>query len=128
MMAKRNMTKTTTGATLNDEGERAHGVGRGTSLAHDELFLTTREAASHLRASKSYLDKLRVYGGGPKFVRFTKRKILYRKSDLDFWAAQHRFGSTSEYASDRISPRADSELTANIKQQRATKTLGYNSG
>lgn len=95
---------------------------------NDETFLTPKEAAAYLRVSKSYLDKLRVYGGGPKFLRFGKRKILYRKSDLDFWAAQHRFGSTSEYASDRISPQADPELPANTKQQRATKTLGYNSG
>ena len=94
----------------------------------DERFLTPKEAAAYLRVSKSYLDKLRVYGGGPKFLRFGKRKILYRKSDLDFWAAQHRFGSTSEYASDRISPQDDPELPANTKQQRATKTLGYNSG
>jgi len=100
------------------------------SRSHDEgeeRFLTPKEAAAYLRVSKSYLDKLRVYGGGPKFLRFGKRKILYRKSDLDFWAAQHRFGSTSEYACDRISPQDDSELTANTIKQRATKTLGYNS-
>jgi excisionase family DNA binding protein len=94
----------------------------------DEIFLTPKEAAAYLRVSRSYLDKLRVYGGGPKFLRFTKRKILYRKSDLDFWAAQHRFGSTSEYASDRISTQDDSEPRANTKQQRSTKTFGYNSG
>lgn len=61
-----------------------------------DLFLTPKEAAAYLRVSKSYLDKLRVYGGGPKFLRFG-RKILYRKSDLDLWAAARCFGSTSEY-------------------------------
>ena len=60
------------------------------------LFLTPKEAAAYLRVSKSYLDKLRVYGGGPKFLRFG-RKILYRKSDLDLWAVARCFGSTSEY-------------------------------
>ena len=39
---------------------------------------------------------LRVYGGGPKFLRFG-RKILYRKSELNIWAAKRCFGSTSEY-------------------------------
>jgi len=92
----------------------------------DEIFLTPKEAAAYLHVSKSYLDKLRVYGGGPKFLRFGKRKILYRKSDLDFWAAQHRFGSTSEYAADRISPQDVCEPPAKTKQQRTTKTLGYN--
>ena len=31
----------------------------------DAILLTPPEAATYLRASKSYLDKLRVYGGGP---------------------------------------------------------------
>ena len=60
-------------------------------------LLTPREAAEYLRVSKSYLDKLRVYGGGPKFLRPGKRKILYRKSELDVWAADRTFTSTSEY-------------------------------
>ncbi len=60
-------------------------------------LLTPAEAAAYLRCSKSYLDKLRVYGGGPKFLRLGKRKILYRQSDLDLWIAARSFGSTSEY-------------------------------
>ena len=60
-------------------------------------LLTPLEAATYLRVSKSYLDKLRVYGGGPKFLRPGKRKILYRKSELDVWAADRTFTSTSEY-------------------------------
>ena len=62
-----------------------------------ESFLTTKEAASYLRLSKSYLDKLRVYGGGPEFIRLGQRKIVYAKSDLDAWAGSRRFRSTSEY-------------------------------
>jgi excisionase family DNA binding protein len=122
------MTKTTTVASPIDEEERAH-TGRGGSADEKgERFLTPKEAAAYLRVSKSFLDKLRGYGGGPKFLRFGKRKILYRKADVDLWAAQRRFGSTSEYASDRISPQDNYEPSANIKQQLATKTLGYNSG
>ena len=41
---------------------------RSDDETHDPL-LTPAEAAAHLRVSKSYLDKLRVYGGGPKFLR-----------------------------------------------------------
>jgi excisionase family DNA binding protein len=62
----------------------------------DDLFLTPKEAAAYLRVSKSYLDKLRVYGGGPRFLRFG-RKILYQKSDLNFWAGERCFGSSAEY-------------------------------
>ena len=60
-------------------------------------FLTTPEAAARLRVSKSYLDKLRVYGGGPPFIRLTRRKILYRRSALDDWAMSRSFSSTSQY-------------------------------
>ena len=69
----------------------------GSDLPVTDELLTPPEAAAYLRCSKSYLDKLRVYGGGPKFLRLSKRKILYRKSDLDRWAAERSFDSTSEY-------------------------------
>jgi excisionase family DNA binding protein len=60
-------------------------------------LLTVKEAATYLRVSKSYLDKLRVYGGGPEFLRLGKRKILYAVADLDAWASSRRHASTSEY-------------------------------
>lgn len=69
---------------------------RSDDQSSDQL-LTPAEAAVQLRCSKSYLDKLRVYGGGPRFLRLGKRKILYRKPDLALWAAERTFGSTSEY-------------------------------
>lgn len=71
-------------------------VARPDGQTSDQL-LTPSEAAAYLRCSKSYLDKLRVYGGGPKFLRLGKRKILYRQSELDLWTAERSFGSTSEY-------------------------------
>ena len=77
--------------------------------SNEAPLMSTAEAATYLRVSKSYLDKLRVYGGGPKFLRFGKR-ILYRKSDLDAWAAERRFGSTSEYVAasqNKYEPRSN---------------------
>ena len=70
----------------------------------EQELLTPREAATYLRVSKSYLDKLRVYGDGPRFLRPGKRKVFYRKSDLDAWLARRSFDSTSEYAA--LVPRA----------------------
>jgi excisionase family DNA binding protein len=122
-MAKHNTTKTTTVTTFIDEEELAH-TGRGGSADEKgDRFLTPKEAASDLRVSKSYLDKLRVYGGGPKFLRFGKRKVLYRKSDLDAWADQHSFGSTSEYQGDRLFVREKSECMSNNKQRRTIREL-----
>jgi excisionase family DNA binding protein len=79
-------------------------------LVSDFDLLTPEEAAAYLRVSKSYLDKLRVYGGGPKFLRPGKRKILYRISHLDDWTAERTFTSTREYDD------ATKDQTHDIKQ------------
>lgn len=60
-------------------------------------YLTTVEAAVYLRVSKSFLDKARVYGNGPRFVRPGARKVVYHITDLDAWAAERQYASTSEY-------------------------------
>lgn len=62
----------------------------------DPLF-TVVEAAACCRVSKSFLDKARVYGGGPRFIRLGGRKILYRKSALDAWMSERVYDSTSQY-------------------------------
>jgi excisionase family DNA binding protein len=72
------------------------GRSKKTSVTASAL-LTVAEAANYLRVSKSFLDKSRVSGGGPEFIRIGKRKILYRVCDLDVWAASRRYRSTSEY-------------------------------
>lgn len=63
-----------------------------------DTFMTTEEAGVYLRLSKSSLAKLRLYGGGPMFIRVSGRKIVYRRSDLEFWMAAREHRSTSEYA------------------------------
>ena len=62
-------------------------------------FLTTDEAAAFLRLSPRTLEKQRVIGGGPKFRKFGRR-VMYAVADLDAWAAERSFESTSdpEYA------------------------------
>jgi excisionase family DNA binding protein len=60
-------------------------------------LLTTREAASYLRLSESFLHKLRVRGGGPRFARLGNR-VFYRPADLDEWLEAHLQSSTSETA------------------------------
>lgn len=54
-------------------------------------LMTVREAAAALRLSKSYLDKLRWYGGGPCYVRLGRR-VLYDPADLAAWRNANRFG------------------------------------
>jgi excisionase family DNA binding protein len=60
-------------------------------------LLDTEEAAARLKLSASYLEKLRVRGGGPTFATLG-RKVRYRVCDLDAWAEARLASSTSERA------------------------------
>jgi Helix-turn-helix domain len=57
--------------------------------------LDTIGAARYLGLSKTYLDKLRCFGGGPRFAK-VGRRVIYRTSDLDVWLEKHMRASTSD--------------------------------
>ena len=64
-------------------------------------IMNTPEAAQHLRLGRSTLEKLRCFGGGPKFVKLGQRRVGYLRQDLDAWvAARPRLANTSEAAGD----------------------------
>lgn len=60
-------------------------------------FLNTAEAAQRLGVSSSYLNKLRLTGGGPVFVKMGA-KVVYDLDDLSAWVAARRRSSTSQSA------------------------------
>jgi len=64
------------------------------------LYLKTDEAARYLGLSSSLLNKLRLTGGGPVFVRLAGRAIRYRRADLDAWADASAMASTSQAPGD----------------------------
>jgi excisionase family DNA binding protein len=57
--------------------------------------LDSAAASRHLGVSKSTLEKLRVYGGGPKFLKLG-RLVRYRIEDLEQWLAERVVTSTSD--------------------------------
>jgi predicted DNA-binding transcriptional regulator AlpA len=59
-------------------------------------ILLTREAAEHVKLSASSLEKFRVRGDGPPFIRIGARKVGYLRGDLDRWIEGRRRTSTSE--------------------------------
>ena len=63
-------------------------------------LLTQREAARALRLSERTLERLRVTGSGPPYVK-TVRRVLYREADLLEWIAARVRTSTSEAVEDR---------------------------
>jgi predicted DNA-binding transcriptional regulator AlpA len=58
--------------------------------------LTVPEAAQYLRLAKSTLDHYRSAGQGPRFIKLSRRKILYDTRDLDAWLNHHKQSSTSD--------------------------------
>ncbi|VVE82990.1 helix-turn-helix transcriptional regulator [Pandoraea sputorum] len=70
-----------------------------TTLPQPQRYLTNDEAAEYLRLSPRTLEKQRVIGNGPKFRKFGRR-VMYAVADLDAWANQRSYETTSdpEYA------------------------------
>lgn len=70
----------------------------------DDALLTTAEAARRLRLSPRTLERLRVSGLGPHYLKAgpgKRARVFYLAGDLDQWLGQFRFGSTSEYGHPR---------------------------
>jgi predicted DNA-binding transcriptional regulator AlpA len=58
-------------------------------------LLTQREAATLLQLSERTLERFRVSGTGPKFVRLG-RSVRYSLSEIEAFIASRTVGSTSE--------------------------------
>jgi len=59
-----------------------------------DKLLNTTEAARKLGVSVSYLNKRRLTGGGPVFVKIGA-KVVYDPADLSAWINARRRSSTS---------------------------------
>jgi predicted DNA-binding transcriptional regulator AlpA len=60
------------------------------------MVLRTPAAAQYLGLTASTLEKMRLYGTGPYFIRLGVRAVGYSVSDLDEWIECRRRRSTSE--------------------------------
>ena len=58
-------------------------------------MMSAPEAASYCGSSASTFAKLRLYGGGPVFLKLGRR-VVYNPDDLDAWLASRRRTSTSD--------------------------------
>ena len=66
---------------------------------HDESrfkleFITQKELAAGLRVSERTLERWRMEGSGPPFVKLGR--ILYSVRDVADWSQQNTFNSTAE--------------------------------
>ena len=58
-------------------------------------LLTQRQCAEALALSERTLERLRVTGAGPKFLRI-RHSVRYRQRDVEQWLVSRIVGSTSE--------------------------------
>ena len=58
-------------------------------------YFKTKEAAEYLGFSKSTLEKLRLTGDGPTFIK-RGRAVIYDIDDMNAYMASNRIRSTSE--------------------------------
>ena len=64
------------------------------------LFLTTIEVAEILRISRRTVERMRVEGTGPRYLKVgpgKRSRVIYRQQDVEAWVSGFNFGSTSEY-------------------------------
>jgi hypothetical protein len=52
-------------------------------------------AADYCQVSKSTLNKLRCYGGGPLYLKLGRR-VVYDRLDLDQWLAGKKVANTGQ--------------------------------
>ncbi len=61
-----------------------------------EVLLTVEDAAARLKISKHTLNRWRVTGEGPPYIKYGPRLVRYEEAALDAWARDRTRGSTSE--------------------------------
>jgi predicted DNA-binding transcriptional regulator AlpA len=60
------------------------------------VLLTPRQVARQMGVTPGTLEAWRLRGGGPKFVRVSKRCIRYRRQDVESWIEERIRSSTSD--------------------------------
>lgn len=58
--------------------------------------LDTPQASLYVGLAVSTLEKKRVTGDGPQFIRYGRKAVRYQIADLDAWMSAFRVASTSE--------------------------------
>jgi excisionase family DNA binding protein len=58
-------------------------------------MLRTRDAARYLGIAESTAEKLRLTGGGPRFIKLGK-SVCYDPGDLDAWLEANKRRSTTD--------------------------------
>ena len=66
----------------------------------DDDLLNCQETAELLRLALSTLERMRLAGTGPTFIKLGQGKrsrVVYRRGDIETWLKSQTFQSTSQY-------------------------------
>jgi hypothetical protein len=61
-----------------------------------KAVLTEKEASQLFQISASFLQKKRIYGGGPSYYKVGVR-VYYKREELEQWLTGTKHCSTAEY-------------------------------
>jgi len=67
-----------------------------------EVLLTVEDAAARLKISKHTLNRWRVTGEGPPFIKSGPRLVRYEAAAIDGWARDRTRSSTAKRLAGRI--------------------------
>ncbi|MFE6965688.1 helix-turn-helix transcriptional regulator [Agromyces sp. NPDC057679] len=59
-------------------------------------LMTPEELAELVHSTPASLAQLRYRGGGPRFVRFGKKKVMYRREDVEEYLAANLYSRTDQ--------------------------------
>lgn len=62
--------------------------------------LNTKELAEYLNVSERTLEKYRMEGDGPRFVKLSARAVRYRVEDVEAWLNNNLRSNTYEETND----------------------------
>jgi predicted DNA-binding transcriptional regulator AlpA len=92
-----------------------------TDTDYADRLINEQEAAAFLGYSVRALQNWRLRGGGPEYVRVSRRSVRYRRRDLTRWAGARLEAHTSA-SSIASSPQAISEASEEGRAAAAAPT------
>jgi predicted DNA-binding transcriptional regulator AlpA len=55
-------------------------------------LLSEREVEEEFAIKMKYLQKLRLFGRGPRYFKFSGRMVRYSRADIELWIESHAQG------------------------------------
>jgi len=90
----------------------------GNHVTRQNDLMTTQEAAGYVRLSPRTLERYRVTGEGPKYLKLGRR-VLYQRSELDIWLEKKVRRSTSDSGPEEKVRRSQSQRRRSKKAPRS---------